>query len=182
MNATSSPKSVSRLKLSLHTTVNNEWSDAPGYAYLEIGAEQAQAILDLIGLTKVFREQVGKSGLICPLYSICVGSGIKVPDFRLIEIPFVDTEEPDGSRPVVLLPAEFDADATARESEHRVECHRIEVDDEQVRFTALSRHGSDEFTTTDLGRALLQNIANGRQCGLPMATLTLAATSTANLN
>ena len=182
MNATSSSKSVSRLKLGLHTTVNNEWSDAPGYAYLEIGAEQAQAILDLIGLTQVFRTHAGDSGLICPHYAICFGSGSKVPDFRLIEIPFVDTEEPDSSRPIVLLPAVFDADATAPETEHRVECHRIEVDDEQVRFTALSRHGSDEFTTADLGSALLQAIAGRRDCGLPLATLTPAETSTVKLN
>jgi hypothetical protein len=182
MNATSSSKSVSRLKLGLHTTVNNEWSDAPGYAYLEIGAEQAQAILDLIGLTKVFREQAGNSELICPHYAICFGSGIKVPDFRLIEIPFVEGEEPDSNRPVVLLPVKFDADATAPETEHRVECHRIEVDDEQVRFTALSRHGSDEFTTADIGSALLQAVADGRETGLPLAALTPAESSTVNLN
>ena len=80
------------------------------------------------------------------------------------------------------MPAEFDADATAPETEHRVECHRIEVDGEQVRFTAFSRHGSDEFTTTDLGSALLQAIAARRDCGLPLAALTPAETSTVKLN
>lgn len=173
------PQSTGCLKLGLHTTVNNEWSDAPGYAYLEIGAEEARAILDLTGLTGVFREQAHRAGLICPLYAVSFGVGDKIPRFCLIEIPFEDTE-PDSDRPVVRLPADFNGE-TAAGREHRVECHRIHVDTERVWFTALLRKGSDEFTTADLSADLLRAIAEGRDCGLPLAALT-PDNSTNNLN
>jgi hypothetical protein len=58
------------------------------------------------------------------------------------------------------------------ENEHRVECHRIEVNQDGVRFTAVLRHGSDRLTTVQLDLELIQTIAAGRSPRLPTAKLT----------
>lgn len=167
------PSLPSGLQLALQVTSNHEWSDAPETAYLLIDARQAQAILDLMGLTKVFREQATRVGLVSRWFTVSVGSGEMLPDFRLLRIPFDEGEAPDSDRPVVRLPGEFDAASIPDGDEHRVECHRIEVDDSDVRFTALLRHGSNKFTTAELDRELIQTIADGRIPGaIPAAKLT----------
>jgi len=170
------------VKLALYTTVCNDDSDAPGYAYLEISTEKAKAILTLIELTNVFREQAGQARLISPFFPVSFGSGEKLPTFRLIQIPFKDDQAPTYQREIVRLPANFDATGTEREPEYRVECHRIEIGEEQVWFTALLRHGSDEFTTVDLSIELLRAIAEGRDCGLPLAKLEQTPFSSTNRN
>ena len=56
-------------------------------------------------------------------------------------------------------------------AEQRVECHRIELGREQVRFSALLRRGDDRFVTTDLTEKLLQSMANDYPTDLPKAVL-----------
>lgn len=55
------------LKPCLHTSVDNEWSALTGCAYQEVDAGAAHAFLDLIGLTRVFREPAHRAGLIYDL-------------------------------------------------------------------------------------------------------------------
>ncbi|MDQ5977169.1 MAG: hypothetical protein QG602_141, partial [Verrucomicrobiota bacterium] len=105
-------------------------------------------------------------------HDISVGSGDLLPDFRLLHLPFDDDEAPDSDRPVVQLPVDFEVENVSAENEHRVECHRIEVSQDGVRFTALLRHGSDRLTTVQLDRELIQAIAAGRSPNLPTAKLT----------
>jgi hypothetical protein len=163
---------MSHLKLALHTTTTNEWSEAPDYAYLEISVPQARALVYLMSLTQQFRGQMDRSGLVDPCYDISLGLGQRLPNFRLIPIPFADEQEPQRDRPIVRLPEEFDPEQSAVGAEHRVECHRIEVGREQVRFSALLKRGDGRFITTSLGEALLQTIANDYPTDLPEAVLT----------
>ena len=99
---------MSHLKLALHTTTTNEWSEAPDYAYLEISVPQAQALVYLMSLTQQFRGQMDRSGLVDPCYDISLGLGKRLPNFRLISIPFADEQEPQRDRPIVRLPEGFD--------------------------------------------------------------------------
>ena len=160
-----------RLKLALYTTANNEWSDAPDCAYLEIDAEQARAIIDLLVMTTRFRDEADRAGLLSRHYSVTAGTGELIPDFRLVRIPFVDGDQLSGDRPVVRLPDDFSADCLPAEAECRVECHRIEIAHGQVRFTALAKHGDHRFTTADLELRLLQAIADERDDGVHRAEL-----------
>ncbi|MEO6244428.1 MAG: hypothetical protein ABIQ12_03250 [Opitutaceae bacterium] len=164
---------LSALKLALHTTTPNEWSEAPDYAYLEISVRQAEALLQLMSATQEFRSNAERSRLIDPGYDISVGAGERLPDFRLIRIPFADGQEPDRDRPIVLLPEEFDPENVRDDAEHRVECHRVEVGRDRVRLTALRRHGDDRFVTTDLDGKLLQTMANDFPTDLPVAVLAI---------
>lgn len=166
---------MSRLKLALHTTTTNEWSEALDYAYLEISVPQARAIVYLMSLTQQFRRQMARSGLVDPCYDISLGLGERLPIFRLIPIPFADGQEPQRDRPIMRLPDEFDPERMSAGAEHRVECHRIDVGREQVRFSALLKRGDGRFVTTGLGEALLQTIANDYPAGLPEAVLTASA-------
>ncbi|MDP3071118.1 MAG: hypothetical protein Q8N18_12580 [Opitutaceae bacterium] len=161
----------SSLKLAVHATTPNEFSEAPDYAYLEITHLQARALVYLMSLTQQFRGQMARSGLVDPCYDISLGLGERLPNFRLIQIPFGEDQEPQRDRPIVLLPEEFDPESVGENAEHRVECHRIEVGREQVRFSALLRRGDDRFVTTDLNEKLLQEIANQYPTDLPLAAL-----------
>lgn len=163
---------MSYLKLALHATTPNEWSEAPDYAYLEISVPQARALVYLMSLAQQFRGQMARSGLVDPCYDISLGLGERLPNFRLIRIPFAEGEEPDRDRPVVILPEEFAPESIGEEAEHRVECHRIEVGRETVRFSALRKQGDDRFLTTELRGQLLQWIANDYPTDLPVARLT----------
>lgn len=71
---------------------------------------------------------------------------------------------------MVHLPDDFTADAVA-DDECRVECHRIEVGDCQVRFTALAKYSSHRFTTADLTVELLHALAEGCAISLPPVRL-----------
>jgi hypothetical protein len=153
---------MSPRKLALYTTANNEWSDAPESAYLEIDAEQARAMIDLLVMTTRFRDEADRAGLLSPFYSVTAGTGERIPNFRLLPIPFLDDAPLDAERPVVRLPNDFCADAVPPDHECRVECHRIEIAHGHVRFTALAKHGDHRFTTADLELRLLQAIADGR--------------------
>ena len=159
------------LKLALHTATANEWYEAPDYAYLEISPVQARAMLDLLRATNNFCTQVARAGLLNRSLAISVGTGEMIPNFRMIWIPLQDGHEPDAARTAVELPEAFDPDCVGEANEHRVECHRIELGDERGRFTALLKHGSDEFTTADLDRATLEAIAQERATGIPLALM-----------
>lgn len=148
---------------------------APETAYVAIDPNQAQAILDLLDLTAGFRGQAHAAGLLDPLFSISAGIGERIPDFRLVRIPFADDEVSD-ERPGVLLPDEFSPDNVPEGDECRVECHRIELSPDRVRFTALAKRGSLRFTTADLDVKLLHAIALDREIPLPMARLKPTAT------
>jgi hypothetical protein len=161
----------SHLKLALHTTNNNEFSDAPDCAYLEISAAEAAALLDLIGLTQHFGRKTAASGLIERCYDISLGLGRRLPVFRVLHLPFTEDEAPDTDRPLVLLPDDFDPETLGDHAEHRVECHRIEVGENTVRFSALLRHGDDRFVTTSLDGELLGLIARELPTTLPSARL-----------
>jgi hypothetical protein len=157
------------LKLALHTTTPNEWSEAPDYAYLEVTPAHARALLHVIWETRELRRRLSSSGHIEPGYGILLGLGERLPRFELISIPFDEAQEPDRDRPVVELPESYEPASAV--DEHRVECHRVEVGCDWVRFTALLRRGDDRFLTTDLSETLLQAIANEFPSGLPAANL-----------
>ena len=159
------------LKLALHTTTANEWSEAPDYAYLEISPVQARAMLDLLRVTNAFRTDAARAGLLNRFFAISVGTGEMIPNFQMIWIPLRDGQEPDGIRTAVELPEAFDPEYVGADNEHRVECHRIELGDERVRFTALLKHGSDQFTTANLDRATLEAIAEGRATEIPVGLM-----------
>ncbi len=161
----------SHLKLALHTTKNNEFSEAPDYAYLEISALQAQAVIYLVSLTRQFGLGTAESGLVERCYDVSLGLGRRLPIFRLLHLPFAESGEPSSDQPTVALPDDFDPDALGEHAEHRVECHRIKVGPTSVRFSALSKHGDDRFVTTSLSEELLQMIANDYPTGLPAARL-----------
>ena len=165
------------IKLALHTTTPNEWSEAPDYAYLEISVPQARALVYLLSLTQQFRRETARIGLVDPGYDISLGLGERLPNFRLMRIPFAEGEEPDRDRQVMLLPEEFESESIGEEAEHRVECHRVEVGTETVRFSALLKKGDDRFLTTELGGKLLQLIANDYPTDLPVARLTTTLAS-----
>ncbi len=161
----------SHVKLALHTTTNNEFSDAPDCAYVEISAAEAEALIDLIGVTQRFGRTTAASGLIERCYDVSLGLGRRLPTFRVLHLPFADDEAPEQERPVVLLPEDFDPEALGEHAEHRVECHRIEVGENTVRFSALSKHGDDRFLTTSLSRELLDLIAHDYPTKLPSVRL-----------
>ena len=158
-------------KLALYTTANDEWFDARHSAYLEIDAEQARAIIDLLVMTTRFRDEADRAGLLDRHYSVTGGTGELIPGFRLLQIPFVDDTQLDAERPVVRLPDDFCADTVPAEHECRVECHRIEIAHGHVRFTALAKYGDHRFTTADLDLRLLQAIAEDRDDKLACAGL-----------
>ena len=159
------------LKLALHTTCDNEWAETPDYAYLEISPVQARAIIYLMSLTQQFCGRAAKTGLVDPFYAVSLGLGERLPNFRLVRIPFGPDQEPNRDRPVVTLPEEFTAESVSETNEHRLECHRIEIGRGEVRFTALLKRGSDRFITTGMEETLLQMIANEYPTGLPEAVL-----------
>jgi hypothetical protein len=159
------------LKLALLTTNPNEFSEAPDCAYLEISAAEATALLDLIGVTQQFGRRTAASGLIERCYDISLGLGRRLPVFRVLHLPFADDEAPDHERPIVLLPEDFDPETLGEHAEHRVECHRIEVGENTVRFSALLRHGDDRFVTTSLDGELLGRIARDCPTALPAVRL-----------
>lgn len=170
MNTIAVP-ATSALKLALRTTANDEWSDAPDSAYLEIDADQARAIIDLLVMATEFRAAADRVGLLSPHYSVTAGTGERVPDFRLIRIPFAETTSFSGDQPVVRLPDNFSPDTLTGDDECRVECHRIEIGHSNVRFAALAKYGDHRFTTADLELSLLRAIAEHRDDGLPRAEL-----------
>ncbi|MEY2879094.1 MAG: hypothetical protein RLZZ15_1474, partial [Verrucomicrobiota bacterium] len=86
---------MSALKLALHTTTPNEWSEAPDYAYLEISVPQARDLVYLMSLVQQFRDETARFGLVDPGYDIGLGLGERLPSFRLIRIPFAEGEQPD---------------------------------------------------------------------------------------
>ena len=161
----------SSLKLAVHATTPNEFCEAPDYAYLEISHLQARALVYLMSPTQQFRGQMARSGLVDPCDDMSLGLGERLPNFRLIRIPFGDEQGPQRDRPIVQLPEEFDPEIVGEGAEQRVECHRIELGREQVRFSALLRRGDDRFVTTDLTEKLLQSMANDYPTDLPIAGL-----------
>jgi hypothetical protein len=162
------------MKLALLTSCNNEWSEAPSTAYLELTPTGAKAVLSLMDMATAFRSKADEARLSHRFFTVSIGAGPLIPDFRLLEVSFDFQHAPDSDQPVLVMPADFDPDSIPDENEWRVECHRIELDEGDVRFTALSRHGSDEFTTAELTRAMLQAIAEDRDPGLGAAVLAAA--------
>ena len=157
------------MKLALLTSCNNGWSEAPSTAFLEITPAGAAAILSLMDRATAFRAAADEARLADRFFAVSVGAGPLIPDFRLMTIPV--EEGPDSDRPVLVLPADFEPDSICPEDEWRVECHRIELDEGDARFTALLRHGSDELTTAELTRDVLRAIAENRDPGLPAGVL-----------
>ncbi len=139
---------------------------------LEIDADQARAIIDLLVMATEFRAAAGRAGLLSLHYSVTAGTSERVSDFRLVRIPFVETIPFNGDQPVVRLPNDFSPYTLPGDDEWRVECHRIEIEPSNVRFTALAKHGDRLFTTVDLELRLLQTIAESHDDGLPHAELT----------
>ena len=149
------------MKLVLNVSCDNENSDAPSYGFVEILPEAARAMMALQDAAVAFRAKMNEAGLAC--------SGGNIPCFRLMSIPLAYSEERDDG--VRVLPAGFDPDSIDGDDERRIECHRIELDDSDVRFVALDRHGSDRFTTAEIERATLEAIAAGSDTKLPLAEI-----------
>ena len=157
------------MKLVLNVSCDNENSDAPSYGFVEILPEAARAMMSLQDAAVAFRAKMNEAGLACKYATVLVGSGGNIPCFRLMSIPLAYSEERDDG--VRVLPAGFDPDSIDGDDEHRIECHRIELDDSDVRFVALDRHGSDRFTTAEIERATLEAIAAGSDTKLPLAEI-----------
>ena len=97
-------------KLALYTTANNEWCDEPESAYLEIDAEQAQAIIALLVMATRFRADADRAGFLSTRYSVTAGTGERIPSFRLLRISFADDAQLGGKQPILVLPGDFSPD------------------------------------------------------------------------
>lgn len=150
------------MKLYLAVSSNEVESSAPDGAYLEVASEGAVALLKLMQLVDGFRMALAAEGLASQHFGISVGSGDRIPAFRLLDIG----EEVSGDD-VVVLDDEFDADSVDESAERRVECHRVEIGDGEVRFSALDKHGAARYTTADLSKVALDAIAAGGDPGYP---------------
>jgi hypothetical protein len=148
------------MNLLLYVSCASEFDGAPSMGFIAISAAHAKAIVVLFDLVGPFVRDADKQGLVSRFFNASFGTGDKIPDFRLVELSerlgHDMTEEQVG-----VLPDDFDSQSAVPVDEARIECHRIEIGQDDVRFTALAKHGSAEFSTADIPIAVFRAIADG---------------------
>ena len=151
------------MHLAFTVSCNNEHSIAPGRGCVSLSADAAKTILELHRAAMAFRKETSATGAVSEFYQVSVGLGDKLPCFKVValaEPEFVHEEL------VWMLPADFNLDALPDSAFHRVECHRISLDTDSVRFTALDKHSGDVFSAADIALSVVRAIAEGKEPSL----------------
>ncbi len=161
------------MHLAFTVSCSNENSIAPGTGCLDLSEEGAKTISKLHDAAMRFREKMSSIGAASEFFRVSVGVGNKLPGFKVValEVERPSLEDQEG---VGLLQADFNLDVLPDSAFCRVECHRVWLETDSVRFSASDKFSGDIFTTAEIPLSVVRAIATGKKPRLPAVKCAVA--------
>jgi len=144
------------MKLLLCVSYSSEFPDNSRQALIEINKASAGALLALREMALSFLRAACAAGIGSPVPYVGIGVGERIPRFELVNFA---SEPADG---VAVLPDDFVPGPMSEDDDVRLEYHRVELSEDGVAFSGLSRYGSASYTTSEIPIGALRAIAEGR--------------------